>query len=404
MIITKQEFHTSEVNTMIKVAIVGTGGISHAHINAWMKFPERCKIVALVDIIPGKAQRVKEQYQLDADVYPDHHDILPLDIDVVDVCTPPFSHAEISINALRNGKNVVCEKPMAASLQECDEMLRARDESGKRLSIIAQNRFREPIRNLKALLDSGMAGKIRSAQINSFWFRGHSYYDLWWRGTWEKEGGGCTLNHAVHHIDMLGWMMGLPERVTSVLANTGHDNAEVEDLSVSIMEYPEALATVTASVVHHGEEQELIFQCEKAKVSAPYDVFASIPQPNGFPLKEPDMEFRKRADEFISKLPAIRYEMHDGQLENVLSALETGHDVAITGEDGRRTIELITAIYKAGAMHQTAELPLQPDDPFYTVEGIRNHVPHFYKKTASVMELDGKLTFGSSFRKEKQSV
>ena len=284
---------------MIKVAIVGTGGISHAHINAWMKFPERCKIVALVDIIPGKAQRVKEQYQLDADVYPDHHDILPLDIDVVDVCTPPFSHAEISINALRNGKNVVCEKPMAASLQECDEMLRARDESGKRLSIIAQNRFREPIRNLKALLDSGMAGKIRSAQINSFWFRGHSYYDLWWRGTWEKEGGGCTLNHAVHHIDMLGWMMGLPERVTSVLANTGHDNAEVEDLSVSIMEYPGALATVTASVVHHGEEQELIFQCEKAKVSAPYDVFASIPQPNGFPLKEPDMEFRKRADEFV---------------------------------------------------------------------------------------------------------
>ena len=70
---------------------------------------------------------------------------------------------------------------MAASLEECDEMLKARDESGKRLSIIAQNRFREPIRNLKALLDSGMAGSIRSAQINSFWFRGHSYYDLWTR-------------------------------------------------------------------------------------------------------------------------------------------------------------------------------------------------------------------------------
>ena len=383
---------------MIRVAIVGTGGISHAHINAYLQFPDRCKITALVDIIPGKAQRVKEQYGLDAEVFTDHHDILEKDIDLVDVCTPPFVHAEISINALKSGKNVVCEKPMAASLEECDAMLKARDESGKKLSIIAQNRFREPIRNLKALLDSGMAGPVRHAQINSFWFRGHSYYDLWWRGTWEKEGGGCTLNHAVHHIDMLGWMMGTPERVTSVLANTGHDNAEVEDLSVSVMEYPGALATVTASVVHHGEDQELVFQCEKARISAPFDAFVSQPMPNGFPLKTSDQAFEKQADEFVASLPPVPYELHAGQLENVLTALETGGDVAITGEDGRRTIELITAIYKAGAERKTAELPLAKEDPFYTVEGIRANVPHFYEKTVSVMEQAGDLTFGADFK------
>jgi predicted dehydrogenase len=383
---------------MIRVAIVGTGGISHAHIQAYLQFPDRCKIVALADIIPGKAQRVKEQYGLEAEVFTDHRDLLGMEIDLVDVCTPPYVHAEITINALRSGKNVVCEKPMAASLEECDAMLRARDESGKKLSIIAQNRFREPIRNLKALLDSGIAGRVRHATINSFWYRAHCYYDLWWRGTWEKEGGGCTLNHAVHHIDMLGWMMGTPEKVTSVLANTGHDNAEVEDLSVSVMEYPGALATVTASVVHHGEEQELIFQCEKAKIAAPYSVFASQPQPNGFPLKEPDPAFAKQAEELIASLPPVPYEMHTGQLENVLTALETGGDVAITGEDGRRTIELITAIYKAGAERKTAELPLSKDDPFYTVEGIRAHVPHFYEKTASVMELTGERTFGAEFK------
>ena len=386
---------------MINVAIVGTGGISHAHIGAWLQFPERCRIVALVDIIPGKAQRVKEQYRLDgAEVFLDHHEILGLDIDVVDVCTPPFVHAEISIDALRAGKNVVCEKPMAASLEECDAMLRARDESGKKLSIIAQNRFREPIRNLKALLDSGIAGRVRHAQINSFWYRDHGYYDLWWRGTWEKEGGGCTLNHAVHHIDMLGWMMGTPSRVTSVLANTGHDNAEVEDLSVSVMEYPGALATVTASVVHHGEEQALVFQCEKAKIAAPYSVFCSQCMPNAFPLKEPDEAFAQKAEAFLNTLPPIRWEMHVGQLENVLSALEQGTDVAITGEDGRRTIELITAIYKAGSLKQPVDLPLRPDDPFYTVEGIRAHVPHFYEKNVSLMEQEGELTFGSDFKKE----
>ena len=384
---------------MIRVAIVGTGAIANAHIQAYLQFPDRCSIVALVDIIPGKAQRVKEKYGLAAEVFLDHHEILGMEIDLVDVCTPPYVHAEISINALKSGKNVVCEKPMAASLEECDAMLKARDESGKKLSIIAQNRFREPIRNLKALLDSGMAGKVRHAQIDSFWYRAHCYYDLWWRGTWEKEGGGCTLNHAVHHIDMLGWMMGTPKRVTSVLANTGHDNAEVEDLSVSVMEYEGALATVTASVVHHGEEQALTFQCEKAKLSAPYSVFASIEQPNGFPLKTPDEGFAKQAEEFIAGLPEIPYEMHVGQLENVIHALETGDEVAITGEDGRRTIELITAIYASGSLKRPVELPLKPEDPFYTVEGIRAHVPHFYEKSASVEELTGELSFGGDYGK-----
>lgn len=387
---------------MIRIAIVGTGGISHAHIKAYLQFPERCKIAALVDIIPGKAQRVKEQYGLDAEVFLDHHDILGLDIDLVDVCTPPFAHAEISINALRSGKNVVCEKPMAASLEECDAVLKARDESGKKLSIIAQNRFRLPVRNLKALLDSGMAGPVRHVTVNSLWFRGHSYYDLWWRGTWEKEGGGCTLNHAVHHIDMLGWMMGLPDRVTSVLANTGHDNAEVEDLSVSVAEYPGALAVVTASVVDHGEDQALIFQCEKAKIAFPYAVFASQPQPNGFPLSEPDPAFAKQAEDYLASLPPLPWEMHTGQLENVLSALEQDKEPAITGEDGRRTIELITAIYKSGSTRQPVSLPLSADDPFYTVEGIRQAVPHFYEKTASVESQDGTMTFGNFRKGENQ--
>ena len=386
---------------MIRVAVVGTGGISHAHIRSYLQFPERCKIVALVDIIPGKAQKVKEQYGLDAEVFLDHHEILDREIDLVDVCTPPFVHAEISVNAMRSGKNVVCEKPMAASLEECDAMLRARDESGKKLSVIAQNRFRLPVRNLKALLDSGMAGRIRHVTVNSLWFRGHSYYDLWWRGTWEKEGGGCTLNHAVHHIDMLGWMMGTPERITSVLANTGHDNAEVEDLSVAIAEYPGALAVVTASVVDHGEDQALIFQCEKAKIAFPYSVYASRPQPNGFPLKEPDAAFTEEAERYLASLPELKYEMHAGQLEDVLAALETDREPAITGEDGRRTIELITAIYKAGSTRQAASLPIAPDDSFYTVEGIRKAVPHFHEKTASVESQDGDLSFGNFRKGEK---
>lgn len=384
---------------MLNIAIVGTGNISHAHVQAYLLFPDRCRIVALVDIVPEKARRMKDQYGLiDAQVYDDHQAILPRqDIDLVDVCTPPYVHASISINALRSGKNVVCEKPMAASLEECDAMLRARDESGKKLSIIAQNRFRKPIRDLKALLDSGLAGPVRHAQVDSFWWRGHCYYDLWWRGTWEKEGGGCTLNHAVHHIDMLGWMMGLPQQVTSMLANTAHDNAEVEDLSVSILRYPGALAQVTASVVHHGEEQQVVFQCEKAKISAPFSVHASVSKPNGFPDPNPQLEADIAA--FADALPPLPHEGHAGQLNDVMRAIEQDGPVAISGEDGRRTIELITAMYKSGAEGVTVTLPLGKDDPFYTVAGIMARAPHFYEKTVSAQELTGEITLGSSYTK-----
>lgn len=383
---------------MVRVAIIGTGGISNAHIQGYLQFPDRCRIVALVDIVPEKAQQIREKYQLsDAQVYDDHIKILDRDdIDLADVCTPPYVHASISVNCLRAGMNVVCEKPMAASLEECDAMLRARDESGKKLSVIAQNRFRQPIRNLKELLDSGLAGSVRSVQVDSLWWRGHCYYDLWWRGTWEREGGGCTLNHAVHHVDMLLWMMGLPESVTSVLSNVAHDNAEVEDLSMSILRYPGALAQLTASVVHHGEEQRLIFQCEKAKLAAPFECFASVSRPNGFPERDEDLE-REIAD-YAATMPPVRWEGHTGQLENMLTALETGTPVAIGGEDGRRTIELITAIYKSGAEGRTVPLPLGRDDPFYTAKGVLEHTPHFYEKTTSAADLEGEITLGSTYK------
>ena len=382
---------------MIRVAIIGTGSIANAHIQAYLQFPKRCQIVALVDIVPGKAEQFKKRYHLaDAQVYSSHRALLEQGgVDLADVCTPPFAHASISIDCLHAGMNVVCEKPMAASLEECDAMLRARDESGKQLSIIAQNRFRQPIQNLKALLDSGIAGPVRSAQVDSFWWRGHCYYDLWWRGTWEKEGGGCTLNHAVHHIDMLLWMMGLPESVTSVLSNVAHDNAEVEDLSMSILRYSHSLAQLTASVVHHGEEQRLVFHCEKAKIAAPFECFASTSMANGFPERNEALE--KEIAGFAAGLPQLPWEGHTGQLENVLTALETGSPVAITGEDGRRTIELICAIYKSGSEGKTVMLPLKPDDPFYTVRGILANAPHFYEKTTSAASLDGDITLGSTY-------
>ncbi len=384
---------------MIRVAIVGTGNISRAHIPAYLRFSERCQIVAMVDIYPEKAQDKAREFGIDCDIYDAHEKLLDRnDIDLVDICTPPYVHAQIAINCLNSGKNVLVEKPMAASLEECDQMLAAAKKSGKTLSSIAQNRFRDPIAGLKKVLDSGLCGAVKHVEVDSFWWRGHCYYDLWWRGLWSKEGGGCTLNHAVHQIDMLGWMMGLPQEVTAVMANVAHDNAEVEDLSVAICRYPGALATVTSSVVHHGDEQKLVFQCDKARIGAPWDIYASVSKASGFPQRNEKLETELAAYyEGLSKLEHIG---HEGQIDDVLSALETGREPAITGYDGKRTIELITAIYKAGALHETVKLPITKDDPFYTVQGMMARVPHFYEKTTSQVSLgDESITVGSDYKK-----
>ncbi len=388
---------------MLHIAIVGTGGISPEHIKGYLAYPDQCQIVALCDIVPEKAHQKAKTFNLTCDVVADYHELLEReDIDLIDVCTPPYVHAQISIDALDHGKHVVCEKPMAASLEECDAVLVAAKRSGKVFSPIAQNRFRRPIAAFKDLLDSGEAGALRHFSVDSLWWRGHCYYDMWWRGTWEKEGGGCTLNHAVHHIDMLGWMLGLPEEVTSVMTNAAHDNAEVEDLSVSVMRYKNMLATVTASVVHHGERQGLQAQCADAGFSVPFSVHASKSKGNGFPQNDPDLENRIR--ERFERFPPLAHEGHTGQIGNVLSAIEQNNAPAITGDDGRRTIEIITAIYKAGTTCQPVTLPLRPDDDFYTVAGIQKRVPHFYEKSVSLSDLSGEaITVGSDYGKKEDS-
>jgi predicted dehydrogenase len=391
---------------MIHAAVIGTGNISRLHLEGYLTFPKRCKVTHLADIYPDKAEAQKQKYKLDARISASYKDILKdPSIDLVSICTPPYEHAEIAAAFLKAGKHVIVEKPMAASLEECDAMIRAAKKSGKILSPVAQNRFRDPIMNLKTVLDSGKAGKVTHAQIDSHWWRGHSYYDLWWRGTWEKEGGGCTLNHAVHHIDMLAWMLGRPSKVSAIISNAAHDNSEVEDISVAIMQYGKnagkelctkgALAQVTSSVIHHGEEQQVIFQCEKARISAPWKIAASRPKPNGFPVR--DDVFEKKLTGYYESLPKLKYTAHTGQIDNVLTAVETGADYLIKGEDGRLTIEFITAIYKAGTEGKTIDLPISKKDPFYTVEGITKMTPHFYKKTGSVKEFSGSITVGSNY-------
>lgn len=385
---------------MIRVAVVGTGNISHAHIKGLLTFPERCRIVALCDIYPEKAEKVKAQYQLDCPVFDNHEKMLREmpEIDLVHVCTPPYTHKEIAVHSMRAGHHVLVEKPMATCLTECDEMLAVATEKQVTLGCIAQNRFRNSIYKLKKVAESGLAGKICAAHVDSLWWRGHCYYDLWWRGLWEKEGGGPTLNHAVHHIDMLNWIEGrMPQEVVALLSNVMHDNSEVEDISFAALRYEDgSVAEITSSVIHHGEEQGITLQCADAKISAPWDVKAEISQSNGFPCEGGNTECKQKIEEYYQSIPDLEWEGHTGEIDNVLTALENNRQPLITGEDGRRTVELITAIYKAGCTKQTVQMPISKEDPFYTFEGILEHAVRFYKKTSAVENFEEQsITLGN---------
>ncbi len=373
---------------MINVAIVGTGNIAPAHVGGLLTFPDRCKIVALVDIYPEKAQAMKDKFNLDCEVFDSHERMLEsnLEIDLVHICTPPYVHAEIAINCMNRGKNVVVEKPMATCLAECDAMLEAEKKNGVTMACIAQNRFRNPIYKLKKVADSGLAGRIRCAHVNSLWWRGHCYYDLWWRGLWEKEGGGPTLNHAVHHIDMINWLQGeLPQEVIAMLTNVMHDNSEVEDLSMAVLRYRDgAMAQVTSSVIHHGEAQGIELQCEDAMIAAPWSCCAETSSDNGFPIEGHNQELMRKLQDYYDSIEDLRYEGHTGEVDDVLTALERGTKPMITGADGRNTVELITAIYKAGCMKLTVELPIERKDEYYTFEGILTNATRFYKKSGYI--------------------
>jgi predicted dehydrogenase len=387
---------------MLRVAIIGTGGIADSHILGYLQFPHQCRIVALCDIYPDKAARKAAKFNLDAKIYDNYCALLNDDnFDLASVCTPPYVHAPIAIRLLNAGKHVLVEKPMATSLQECDQMLDAQQASGKLLSIVAQNRFKTPYWNVKKIVETGVIGKIVHAQIDSFWWRGHSYYDLWWRGTWEKEGGGCTLNHAVHQIDLFQWIIGMPAEVQAVLANVAHDNSEVEDFSTAILRYADgSIGQINTSLVHHGEPQQLVIQGERAAIAAPWKVIASKSKENGFP--EPNPELEQEIQALHNSLPKLIYTGHTGQIGNVLAAIEGREALLIDGHAGRKTLELITAIYYAGTYDQRVKLPLATNNPFYTTEGILANAPRFYRKTKSVENFaDEDIIVGASSEPKK---
>jgi len=379
---------------MLGVAVIGAGAVCSIHLDSFLEHAAICEVRAICDISEEKARTAIGNKGITAKVYTDVDEMLKdPDIDIVSICLPPDLHCDVTVKSLKAGKHVLVEKPMAPSLEECDIMIAAQKESGRILSVVSQNRYKVPTMKVKSMLDSGVAGDVKHAMVNSLWWRGENYHDLAWRGVWAKEGGGSVANQSVHHLDLAQWLLGMPERITAVMRNVAHNNSQCEDSAVAIFEYPDKLVQFTSNIVTHDEEQELVFQTAKGRISVPWQVAASQPLPNGFPT--PNETVANELQAAYDNAPVIEKEGHPGMIGNFLHAILGDEPLMIDGTEGKKAVELIIAIYKAAATHQPVTLPMGKDDSFYTKEGMVSQMPIFHEKTHSVENMAAfEISFG----------
>ena len=191
-----------------KAGIIGCGMISNNHLKA-LKNIDNAKCFAVCDCIKERAYEAKEQYNVEK-TYENYHDLLnDPEIDTVHICLPHYLHTEVAIEAMKAGKDVLCEKPMALKVSDAVEMIRVRDETGKQLGICFQNRYNDAVRYIKDVIDSKELGGIIGGRGYVTWDRKESYYaDSSWRGTLDKEGGSALENQAIHTFDLLQWLSG----------------------------------------------------------------------------------------------------------------------------------------------------------------------------------------------------
>lgn len=368
---------------MLNIVVLGAGAIAATHVDALLQSSDLCHITAVCNRHVEKAQKLIREKGLEASAYSTLEEAFAAEVpDAVVICTAPALHCEAAIWAMEHGSAVLVEKPMANSLEECDRMIDASRRCGVLLSVICQMRFTTEAQRLRTLLRMQEFGPLRYASVDSLWWRGPQYHDPAWRGTWESEGGGVLTSQALHHIDLLQYLIGMPLRVTAAMGNVGHPNTQCEDVASAVLEYPDAFVQLSASLVAQGEQQSLRFYCQDGSLSIPWEPTACRAMPNGYPASDPEQLAKLNA--VYNALPELSLQRHPAQIRNFLLALLGEEPLAVDGAEGRKPIELITAIYASASTHTPVSLPLPPESPFYTLAGKAANLPVYHEKKHSV--------------------
>ena len=326
-----------------RFSLIGCGRISYKHINA-INTIENAKLVAVCDTKKERAKAKGEENNVPW--YIDYHKMLENeDVDIVNILVESGKHTEIYRDIAQYKKNVIVEKPMALTLQDADDMVRITDETGTKLFVVKQNRFNAPVQLLRRALEQERFGKLILGTVRVRWHRDQDYYDQDdWRGTWRYDGGVFT-NQASHHLDLLEWMMG---DVESVFAKSGTflHKIEVEDTGVALFRFTNgALGTFEATTCTNPVDLEgsLSILGENGTVEI-----------GGFAVNEMkiwNFKDRKEYDKEAfnsSYIPKNVYGYgHKLYIRNVLEAIENNSKGLVEGIEGRKSLELINAIYES---------------------------------------------------------
>lgn len=348
------------------IGIIGAGGISHSHILAARSSVnrDRARVVAIADIDESRAKAQAQQYAIEH-VFTDYRELIAHSgVQAVCICTPPFLHVEQSVAALRAGKHVLCEKPVAPTLAGLDAIAAAQRASGAVFEGVFQHRVGQGARQVKALIDDGRFGRLRFGLSETLWQRDAEYYSVWWRGTWEQECGGVTMGHGIHSIDMLCWLMGEPASLVAD-AVTAKLSIEVEDTSAATVRFLSgAVGQILVTVNAQDNRSRLeIFGDDLQAVSSesPYD-----PTREPFRLTSLDPAAADAAALWASERhPDAPKHLHVPMLTDFLDAIEQGRPPLATVDECRRSMELITGMYKSAVTGERVIFPIAVDDPWY---------------------------------------
>lgn len=331
---------------MIKFALIGCGRIAKRH-SELLGYGQvkNAQLVGVCDVVEEKAKKIGDHFNV-----PSFNKIQSMldeiDVDVVVILTESGNHAKHVIEVAKYKKHIVVEKPMALTLDDADEMINTCDEAGVKLFVVKQNRFNVPVVKTREAVDSGRFGKLVLGTVRVRWCRPQAYYDQdAWRGTWELDGGVLT-NQASHHIDLLEWMMGDVESVQA-MSTTALSNIEVEDTAVVNLRFKSgALGIIEATTAVRPRDLEGSLSILGEKGSVEIGGFA-VNQMKTWNFIEEQSGDNEVLEKYSVNPPNVYGFGHQAYYEHVVDSVISNTKHLVDGLQGRKSLELINAIYES---------------------------------------------------------
>jgi UDP-N-acetyl-2-amino-2-deoxyglucuronate dehydrogenase len=342
-------------------ALVGCGRIAKRHAELLSQSQiSGARLVACCDIDEDRASLFGTRYNVPTFI--DMHDMMKeknTEIDVVVILTESGKHASHTLQLAPYKKHIVVEKPMALTLKDADTMIQRCDEHSIKLFVVKQNRYNYPVQKLRQALDEGRLGKITMGTVRVRWSRDQNYYDLApWRGTWAMD-GGVFANQASHHIDLLEWMLGDPESVFAKSRQALVD-IETEDTGVALIKFRSgALGVVEATTATRPKDLEGSLSVLGEKGSVEIGGFA-VNEMRTWNLVDSTTEDDDVVDKYRQNPPNVYGFGHRAYLQHVVQAIRNNSPALVDGLEGRKSLELITAIYESIETGQEISLRFNP--------------------------------------------